>query len=102
MSCDKCGLDVDYYNNVYWFEAKLDEIRKKRIALMLNIGSERHLLPVVANGLTVCAGSPSRGQYLEGQPRDSRYAYIKEHEIEYRKAYNLLLSSSYSLVTKCS
>ena len=53
------------------------------------IGSRpRHLLPT-----EFCEGSPSRVQYLEGQPRDSRpeYPYNEAWEARVRDAYAELL-----------
>lgn len=46
-------------------------------------------MPVFENGIQICEGSPSRAQYIEGQPRDSRapYAYRPEWEQRYRDAY---------------
>lgn len=46
----------------------------------------RHLLPT-----EVCQGSPSRAQYLEGQPRDQRgYKYNPKVEPLYRAVYALM------------
>lgn len=50
----------------------------------------RHLLPVVEDGKVVCEGSPSRAQYIEGQPRDPRgslYPYDETIEAQRRAAY---------------
>ncbi|MDO8435635.1 MAG: hypothetical protein Q7S89_03090 [bacterium] len=47
---------------------------------------DRHLLPVA--GEIPCAGSPSRAQYLPGQPRDTRgYGYHDEMEASFRAAF---------------
>jgi hypothetical protein len=51
-----------------------------------------HLLPLVVDGKVVCEGSPSRAQYLEGQPKDTRgYPYLPERQAPYRAAYQKLL-----------
>lgn len=51
-----------------------------------------HLLPVWREGTLVCPGSPSRAQYLLGQPRDTRpaFPYFPESEATYRAAYEEL------------
>lgn len=60
---------------------------------MLVFAQSRHLLPVQEGGRVVCEGSPSRAQYLEGQPRDRRpqYAYDPKLEEPTRTAYTTLL-----------
>jgi hypothetical protein len=80
--CDRCGRPVANSNNVLLF----DWARNPILSLFAPF---RHLLPVIENGEQVCAGSPSRAQYLEGQPRDTRpeYAYDPAQEIPHREAY---------------
>jgi hypothetical protein len=59
-----------------------------------NINKNRHLLPVVdGKGKIICEGSPSRAQYLEGQPRDKRKEF-PYHEADgqwIRRAYHWML-----------
>ncbi len=86
--CDKCGLDVPPDNDV----AKLEKITGSLSEGILNWGGHdddhRHLLPVVIDGKTVCEGSPSRAQYLDGQPLDTRgYGYYTHLETLIRGAF---------------
>ena len=81
--CDKCGRVVATINDATVLDAIAFE--EPAVAFMYHA---RHLLPVVENGTVVCEGSPSRAQYLDGQPRDTRgYPYLPEHEARYRAAY---------------
>ena len=86
-NCDKCGRDVHPTNDVICFELLKGNSR------VLGATS-RHLLPHKEEGVVVCPGSPSRAQYLEGQPRDPRpeYPYVLEAEEEERAAYAQLLA----------
>ena len=61
-TCDKCGKPVDPSNDASILEAIF--AGEPAIAVWM-VG--RHLLPVEG-----CQGSPSRAQYLEGRPRDTR------------------------------
>lgn len=80
--CDKCGELVSEHNDIRALEA----IRQH--SEMFWFMKARHCLPVVRDGVTVCPGSPSRAQYLEGQPRDDRgYPYITKDEQAYREAW---------------
>lgn len=80
--CDKCGTEVPENNDAVVFEA----IRTDNPLFCLALS--RHLLPVIEDGTVVCEGSPSRAQYLEGQPRDTRgYTYYSDYESVSRKAY---------------
>ena len=81
--CDKCGELVPAHNDIRHLEA----VRNDNAIYLL--AKARHCLPVVRDGVTVCLGSPSRAQYIEGQPRDSRaaYPYILEDESSYREAW---------------
>ena len=86
--CDKCLLDVPPNNDV----AELEKITGPLSEGILNWRGDRddhrHLLPVVVRGKKLCEGSPSRAQYLEGQPRDTRhFGYMPELEILIRGAY---------------
>lgn len=81
-TCDKCGIEVPERNDVAIFEAH------RTGNVFFYLVNSRHLLPVVENGVVVCEGSPSRAQYLEGQPRDTRgHTYDHDHEAVSRKAY---------------
>lgn len=86
MNCDKCSTPVPSTNDAGLLDALLQ--REPILAFTL---PPRHLLPVEQDGETVCPGSPSRAQYLEGQPRDPRYPYRPEAEAPYRQAYAELL-----------
>ena len=85
--CDKCGRTVLPQNDMVRF----DEILRGNPLYHLFYGS-RHLLPVVEDGKVVCEGSPSRAQYLEGQPKDTRpgHKYDPAREYMYRAAYRRL------------
>ena len=113
MKCDKCGawvpesndlaviLGVETGINIFerrgagevWDDGNridLNEIIRRSVAASLfDARSSRHFLPVFDNdGEKVCAGSPSRAQFIEGQPRDSRgFGYPRELEGKFRKAY---------------
>jgi hypothetical protein len=78
-ACDKCGRSVSPEN-----DAVLLQIFIKREWIGLLFGPRRHLLPVVENGTVVCEGSPSRAQYLEGQPRDTRPGSLYDQSMEAR------------------
>ena len=52
----------------------------------LVLARPRHFLPTEN-----CQGSPSRAQYIEGQPKDQRgYQYDEKLESSYRAAYELV------------
>ncbi len=86
--CDKCDLPVPFENNAVLVDM---EIRGVGIEHLLAIG--RHMLPVYENGQMICEGSPSRAQYIEGQPRDERssYPYRLDHEKGWREAHARVL-----------
>jgi hypothetical protein len=72
--CDKCGLPVDQNDNALVIDAALSN------DLFLIFAQPRHLL-----ASETCPGSPSRAQYLEGQPRDDRgYGYDERLEAPIR------------------
>ena len=87
LNCDKCGIEVPATNNAVY----LDIIITQNPLLVLAVS--RHLLPLIEDGTTVCAGSPSRAQYIEGQPRDLRgdFPYNNSMEARVRLAYVKLL-----------
>ena len=80
--CDKCGRAVPYENDATVFDFKMGNVGAM-------FATPRHFLPVVENGVVVCEGSPSRAQYIEGQPRDKRisYQYKPECEAPFRAVY---------------
>lgn len=82
--CDKCGRAVPENNDARYFDHYL-----MGGGIDILFGIPRHLLPLVEDGVVVCEGSPSRAQYLEGQPRDPRvsYRYKPELEARYREVY---------------
>lgn len=79
--CDKCGEYVPTSNNA----AMLDVLLGDFVAIL---AQRRHFLPTEN-----CEGSPSRAQYIEGQPKDSRsqYGYDSYWEMQTRAAYVELL-----------
>lgn len=74
--CDKCGKPVPIKNDAVFLQMRVTN------DLSLITAQPRHLLPTED-----CEGSPSRAQYLEGQPSDSQYAYHPELEAPMREAY---------------
>lgn len=87
VTCDKCGQVVNPDNDatIFWSFVVDDPTE------ILN--KPRHLLPT-----ETCEGSPSRAQYLIGQPRDSRgYEYDEKEESLLRAAYE-----KYQEWAKCS
>lgn len=98
--CDKCGRVVPSSNDVVYFDSMLDFMHGH--APVSLFGQSRHLLPVKEGEEVVCIGSPSRAQYLEGQPRDPRseWAYKPEREALYRKAWMALLEGKHTPLLK--
>ncbi len=90
MNCPKCGLEVRFDNDGSVFEAIL---RHGDPLLAITI-KPYHLLPVVDKGIVRCTGSPSRAQYVAGQPRDQRpeYAYDPAKQPFYAAAYDGMLA----------
>jgi hypothetical protein len=76
--CDKCGTPVPPANDATFVQAI-----KNHEPLIVLVAEPRHFLPIPG----VCEGSPSRAQYIEGQPRDKRYPYHPEDEKAWRDAY---------------
>ena len=97
-TCDKCGQEIiPAYNNLCVVaaiaEAIEDDLRSDKFILM-HVNATRFNKParhflLVRNGDTLfCEGSPSRGQFIEGQPRDMRgYEYTEGLEKLYRAAW---------------
>lgn len=83
--CDKCGLEVPDWNNAVMLEMVMSGGDPTFLLV-----PPRHLLPEVRDGKKVCPGSPSRAQYLEGQPRDPRYPYDPQREGPVRRAHERL------------
>ena len=76
--CDKCHQVVPPENDATIIES----VAYNNTVLSFFV-STRHFLPVEG-----CEGSPSRAQYIQGQPRDSRgYKYYPEFEVVWRVAY---------------
>ncbi len=85
-NCDKCGKKVLPENDMIHFLIILGEKMGETTFGLLG-ANPRHLLPEGG-----CQGSPSRAQYIEGQPRDTRgYGYYKKLESMHREAYAELL-----------
>lgn len=81
--CDKCSRVVWDANNAVLVDAEVQGFTVLHLT-----AQSRHFLPVYRHGRRVCSGSPSRAQYIEGQPRDTRgYTYRKEDERVWRRAY---------------
>ena len=78
MICDKCGKEVPPEN-----DATIIEAYAFNSPLTILACQSRHFLATED-----CEGSPSRAQYIQGQPRDERgYAYVKQHEAKWRAGY---------------
>jgi hypothetical protein len=88
-TCDKCGLPVASNNN----SVTLDVLTGDMSEVTALLATPRHFLPIKNDDDEVlCVGSPSRAQYLEGQPRDTRgYPYNEEREATIREAYAQML-----------
>ena len=86
-NCDKCNEHVPPVNNAVILDFAVTGNP------MLLFSYSRHLLPVVVDGQEVCAGSPSRAQYLPNQPRDTRgYRYNPDDEALIREGYARMLA----------
>lgn len=81
--CDKCGLPVPMGNDA----VNLAILIPGNATAYLVMARPRHLLATEH-----CEGSPSRAQYLEGQPRDQRDQYpLNEGMVQVvREAYAAL------------
>jgi hypothetical protein len=78
--CDKCGELVQKNNCLLTLYEQFEEVNP------WSVGPPRHFLPTEK-----CGGSPSRAQYIEGQPKDNRgYKYDPKMEPVYRKAFQKL------------
>ena len=76
--CDKCGEVVLKGNNALFVDIEAGYLNK----LALFVLDGRHLFPTEN-----CEGSPSRAQYHEGIPRDTRgYGYDPSREQRLRDA----------------
>lgn len=77
--CSKCGKPVSRDNDA----VELDYRRGVLSAAAYLTVPSRHLLPTGD-----CEGSPSRAQYLKGQPRDTRgFGYHPELEGPIRQVF---------------
>ncbi|MGW8177949.1 MAG: hypothetical protein ACWGQW_04030 [bacterium] len=78
VTCDKCGKEVPWEN-----DATIVESYYHGEPSFIMFHHSRHFLPTED-----CEGSPSRAQYIEGQPRDTRgYPYDESREWKWRDAY---------------
>jgi hypothetical protein len=86
MLCDKCNTEVPPEN-----DATLIHAYGFNEPLAAFIFNARHFFPVYdESGNLICEGSPSRAQYIEGQPRDTRgYEYHPEHESSWREGLRM-------------
>ena len=83
--CDKCPEIVPLENSTMLLEEQMGNPQAA------NYGHDRHLFAV--EGPVPCEGSPSRAQYIEGQPRDQRgYDYYADLEVSFRGAYTKMLA----------
>lgn len=67
--CDQCGLPVLPEESCYEFERRLAAAEDRGIPLRFALGGCRHIL---------C--SPSRAQYLPGQPRSAEHSYMADKD----------------------
>ena len=82
-ACNKCGTPVPPSD-----DATILEAITTGNSMIAFFAVSRHIMPVIIDGTLICEGSPSRAQYLEGQPRDTRgYGYIEANEAPTRAAY---------------
>lgn len=100
--CDKCGQEVEPKNDALYLDAQREDISMVGALLAAINPSARHLLPVFNEaGEKICEGSPSRAQYLEGQPRDGRFGiYEAEAEEQYRKIFARMQSADFAKLTR--
>ena len=97
--CDKCGQEIQpEYNNLCVVVAITDAINndlqsdrytREYVGARLFNNPSRHFIPVHDDkGNLLCEGSPSRAQFIDGQPRDTRgYEYTEELERVFRAAH---------------
>lgn len=85
--CPKCGEFVSLDNNGALFDLIVHQAPDPLVAVLVT--QAFHLLPVIQEGEVICVGSPSRTQYLEGRPRDTRpqIVYKPERESAKRAAF---------------
>lgn len=77
--CDKCGKEVPMENDATFIQSLF-----VGAPAAILFWQARHFLPTAD-----CEGSPSRAQYIEGQPRDPRgYEYEPGKEQRWRTAYS--------------
>lgn len=78
MNCDKCGYPVEPKN-----DATLIEAAAFGNTMLALFAGPRHFLPTEH-----CEGSPSRAQYIQGQPLDTRgYEYQPQDEAAWRDGF---------------
>jgi hypothetical protein len=98
--CDKCRTNVPDNKDAVLLDVVIAAVEKaqdlERLRMAGDLGlirleyGARHLFPVEVDGEIICPGSPSRAQYIEGQPRDDRYEYSPDAEARYRAAFKIL------------
>ena len=87
LCCDKCGRPVHPSNSAILVDRVFHGLAMTEV-----YSYSRHFLPVYDGKEMVCEGSPSRAQYIEGQPADTRgYRYIEDYEPRFRAAYAAVL-----------
>jgi hypothetical protein len=67
--CDRCGLPVLPEESCHEFERRMAAAEARAVPLRYALGGCRHVL---------C--SPSRAQYLPGQPRSEEFPYVADKE----------------------
>lgn len=90
--CDKCGQPVPVQHDMCAVIAATGVPGPEMIPALWY---SRHFLLVLGpDGTVLCEGSPSRAQYIAGQPRDTRgYPYDARAEALYRAAWAKLQST---------
>jgi hypothetical protein len=90
MKCDKCNHEVPSNNDATILDFYISGSEFSILGYQ-----SRHLLPVIdSQGEVICEGSPSRAQYLKGQPRDKRgYKYDSKMESTIRIAYQKMIEN---------
>jgi hypothetical protein len=103
--CGKCGRPVTVGNDAgivnlvagiiqhHGPNFTMNQIDRASLAFSLIGSGIRHFLPEGG-----CEGSPSRAQYVSGQPRDTRgYPYVEENERLFRAAWAWLEAHDWKL-----
>jgi hypothetical protein len=87
--CDKCGKEVKKGNDAKLINVLVNIEEVGMGETLVSSLPSRHLLSVEG-----CEGTPSRAQYLKGQPRDTRSEFVSQFSPEFgekvRRAYKLI------------